>query len=211
MRLKNKFILITAGPTWVSIDRVRVLSNIASGETGIALAEKLARSGAKITLLLGPVGKYEAVNKFRILRFKFFDELKNQLFHELKHRKYDVVIHSAAVSDYRPTRVLPGKAKSNLQHWRIGLVPTAKLIERVKKINRNIFLVGFKFEPDKPKKMLINSARRLIKSADADLVIANTLSRSRYKAYILGKNKDYGLLTSKHTMVDRLSKIISEL
>ena len=54
MSLKNKRILITAGPTWVAIDSVRVISNIATGETGILLAKRLSLQGAKVTLALGP-------------------------------------------------------------------------------------------------------------------------------------------------------------
>ena len=53
-KLKNKKVLITAGPTWVPIDNVRVISNTATGETGILLSEKLKNLGAKVTLLLGP-------------------------------------------------------------------------------------------------------------------------------------------------------------
>jgi len=210
MDLKNKHVLITAGPTWVPIDRVRVLSNIASGETGIVLAEKLAGLGAKVTLILGPVGRYYPKKKFRVLRFKFFDELRNLLFREVKTKKYDVVIHSAAVSDYKPIRDLTGKTKSELKRWKINFIPTPKLIHYIKKFDRNIFLVGFKFDLGKSKAVLINSARELIKRAGLDLVIANTLGNNGYQAYILGKNKDYGAISSKEKMVAKLSRLINE-
>ncbi len=54
MSLNGKRILITAGPTWVPIDNVRVISNIATGTTGVLLAWQTSAQGAKVTLVLGP-------------------------------------------------------------------------------------------------------------------------------------------------------------
>ena len=50
MKLKNKRVLITAGPTWVKIDKVRVISNTASGKTGLLFADAFKRLGSKVTL-----------------------------------------------------------------------------------------------------------------------------------------------------------------
>jgi len=86
MSLKNKRILITAGPTWVSIDKVRVLSNTASGATGILLSQALAAKKSKVTLLLGPVGNFSVGKNIKLLRFKSFDELKKALVGELSLR-----------------------------------------------------------------------------------------------------------------------------
>ncbi|MBU1999188.1 MAG: phosphopantothenoylcysteine decarboxylase, partial [Candidatus Omnitrophica bacterium] len=68
--LKNKKILITAGPTWVPVDDVRVISNSASGETGILLAKRLSGQGAKVTLLLGPIGNYNPDKKIKLVLFR---------------------------------------------------------------------------------------------------------------------------------------------
>ena len=48
-------VLITAGPTWEPIDRVRYLGNRSSGRMGIALADAAYRRGCAVHLLLGPV------------------------------------------------------------------------------------------------------------------------------------------------------------
>ena len=129
MSLKNKSILITAGPTWVPIDAVRVLSNRASGETGFLLAEKLKQAGAKPTLLLGPVGCCRPIKNIRLLRFCFFDELKNLLIRELRTNRYDAVVHAAAVADYRPEKEIISKMSSGIRHWNLRLIPTIKLID----------------------------------------------------------------------------------
>ena len=48
-------ILITAGPTHEPIDPVRYIANRSSGKQGFAIAAALARLGARVTLVAGPV------------------------------------------------------------------------------------------------------------------------------------------------------------
>jgi len=227
MSLKNKRILITAGPTWVSIDSVRVISNIATGETGILLAEKLQKLGAKVTLLLGPVDTC-CLNKkinpalsylshrpsrrkggIKLLRFRFFDELKDKIIQELKYKRYDIVIHSAAVSDYKPSKVYSGKIKSGIKNLRLGLVPTEKIINLIKEIDESIILVGFKFELQARKGMLIKSSKELIRHANLDLGVANTIDKNKYSAYILDNyNHSYGPVFNKKGLVTKLADLI---
>jgi phosphopantothenoylcysteine decarboxylase/phosphopantothenate--cysteine ligase len=83
----NKRILITAGPTWVPIDSVRVISNIATGETGILLAQEAVRRGFGVTLLLGPCDCCCIGQGFKVVRFRFFDELRQRLKEELSSKK----------------------------------------------------------------------------------------------------------------------------
>ncbi len=205
MSLKNKRILITAGPTWVPIDSVRVISNIATGKTGVLLAEKLQRLGARVTLLFNgdsdlfsrnlgkeKIGRCPRIRKIRLIRYSFFNELKDIMMNEVKRGKYDAVIHSAAVADYRPSKVYLGKVKSGVKSWRINLVPTDKIIDRVRIIDRGFFLVGFKFQPDSDRGELIQSARTLIRRAGLNLAVANTIKQGRYKAYLVTKNKIKG-------------------
>jgi len=208
MNLKNRRILITAGPTWVPIDNVRVISNIASGQTGYLLAEKLSGLGANITLLLGP-GKERIFNKkIKVIRFKFFDELKHNLRKELKSKRYDTVIHSAAVSDYKPDVIARGKIKSNKSVWNIKLVPTEKLIDLVKKIDKNVKLTGFKFEVGLTDKQLINKAKDLIKRSDADLIVANTVNSAGYKAFLVDNSSESEAILNKKDLINKLIKKI---
>ncbi len=206
MAIKNKKILITAGPTWVAIDSARVISNIASAETGILLAEKLKRRGAKVTLLLGPAER-RCLNKgIRTLRFRFFDELKNTLLKELKSRRYDAVIHSAAVSDYRPLLAYKQKISSHKKNWRLNLIQTPKLIDAIKKIQKTALLVGFKFIPQVKDKILIEEAKKLLRHAKADLVVANTIKQKSYAAFIVGSDRTQGPLLSKNALAEALSR-----
>ena len=209
MRLKNKRILITAGPTWVPIDTVRVISNVATGQTGILLAEKLRRLGAKVTLLLGPVETCCLNKKIRVIRFRFFSELKNLIIKELKTKKYDIVIHSAAVSDYKPSKVYLGKIKSGIKNLRLSLVPAEKIIDLIKRIDNSIILVGFKFEPQAGKDMLIKRSKELIRHANLDLAVANTIDKNKYCAHILDNyNRSYGPIFNKKNLVAKLANLI---
>ena len=211
MDLKNKRILITAGPTWVPIDSVRVISNIASGETGALLAKKLCRFNAKPTLLLGPGQRSCSNGKIRLKRFRFFDDLKKIISRELSSKNYDILIHTAAVSDYRPKTRLRKKVGSGKKLWRLNLLPTPKLIELAKKIDPGVFLIGFKYEPDTKKLGLLSRAKRLLKLCDAGLVVANTTLRGRYQAYILSRAKIITQASSKKDLADKLIKTLIKI
>lgn len=210
MSLKNKRILITAGPTWVSIDKVRVISNIATGKTGVLLAERLQNLGAEVTLLFGPTEAYGLSKKIRLIRFKFFDELKEIIKKELGQKKYDIVIQTAAVSDYKPIKAYSHKIKSGIKSWQLNLVPTEKIIDLIKKIDHSIFLVGFKFEPEIEKHKLIENTKILIRRSNLDLAVANTINKNRYEAYIINKNKIYGTFQNRKVLTIRLIKVIEE-
>lgn len=203
--LKNKRILITAGPTWVPIDSVRVISNTATGETGIILAEKLCKAGCKVTLLLGPTGNYQN-KKIRILRFRFFEELKSLLKRELYRSRYDIVIHSAAVSDYKPRKSFRRKLASSIKNFKIDLIPTEKIVDLIKKRDNSLFLAGFKFEPDINKEKLLAQARELMKRSTCNLVVANTVKAGRYLAYLVAGDKVEGPLYTKEKLAKQLIK-----
>ncbi len=197
INLKNKKILITAGPTWVAIDKVRVISNIATGETGILLANKFSALGAKVTLLLGPVSAGCLDHRIRLIKFRFFSELKSILKQELASRAYQAVIHSAAVSDYQPQAIRQVKIKSGLKNLCIRLKPTEKLIDLIKKIDNKVFVVGFKFLPRAGKIELIRQARQLINRANLDLVVANTCDQQGYQAYLVDQQGVSGPIKNK--------------
>ena len=208
LKLKNKRILITAGPTWVPIDNVRVISNTATGETGILLSEKLKNLGAKVTLLLGQAESCCLDKKIKLIRFRFFDELKNLIEEELKSKKYDIVIHSAAVSDYKPDKFYSYKIKSGLRGLQLKLVPTQKIIDLLKIISPHSLVVGFKFEPGANKAGFVRNAENLMQRANLDLVVANLVNKNKYLAYIIQDNKFYGPMSSKKGMTDKLINLI---
>ena len=208
--IKKKRILITAGPTWVPIDKVRVISNVASGETGVMFANILAKIGARVTLILGPVGEPRLSSGVRLIRFKTFDDLKRNILKELKTGRYGIIIHSAAVSDYRPQRYFNGKISSSLKGIKINLIPTEKIIDKLKKIDKNLFVVGFKFSPEATAANIKKEAKNMFLRSGVDLVIANTLRNSRYLAYILTASRTLGPFNEKRMMAYKLLEVLSK-
>ncbi|MBP7215837.1 MAG: phosphopantothenoylcysteine decarboxylase [Candidatus Omnitrophica bacterium] len=211
MSLRRKKILITAGPTWVPLDSVRVMSNTASGETGILLAEQLTALGARVTLLMGPVLSGRTIPKrVRKISFCFFNELKERLTKELKSRRYDAVIHAAAVSDFAPAQPLKGKYTSD-KRLTITLIPTTKIIDSIKKINPRLHVIGFKFEPEAKHSFLIAEARALMKRARLDLVVANTTLHRAYQAYLVSAEALIGPFRDKKALVNNLCNVLGKI
>jgi len=212
MDFSGKKVLITAGPTWVAIDKVRIISNIATGQTGIKLAELFNRYKAKVTLLLGAAGNkdYPIDKKIKVIRFKFFDELNEILKVTLSRERFDIVIQTAAVSDYRPEKSYTSKIKSGIKKLTLTLIPTVKIIKQIKRIAPFVFLVGFKFEVSMSKNKLIQSANKLMKQNNLDLAVANTISKQGYQAYILNKQSYNGPFTDKNKLIYSLVREIGE-
>ena len=198
--------MITAGPTWVEIDSVRIISNIATGVTGVLLARQAAAQGARVTLVMGSCGEYNLNKSTRIIRFHFFNELKNILKRELKNNKYDIVIHSAAVSDFKP-RKLRGKINS-AKGYDLELKPLPKIIYDIRRLARYAKLVMFKLEPGVSDKILINRAKEAGIKSGADLIVANRLNP--YRAFIIDKEDNQIKAQSKQGLAKKLIKVLDQ-
>lgn len=195
--LKNKKILVTAGPTIEFIDPIRVLTNQSSGKTGVLLCSELVSAGAKVTLVYGP-GIEKPPKGTKIIKIETSKEMFDAVKKEMKG-KFDIVIMAAAVADYTPESPSRNKLKSTENQIKIILKKTPKIIDQIKKYQKNVFLVGFKAEVGISKKQLIKEARKKLLESSADFIVSNDIGSSRYK-----KNPDY----NEVTIVDS-TKIIS--
>ncbi len=182
--LKGKKVLITAGPTIEYIDPVRVITNQSTGKTGVLLASEFVSAGSKVTLIYGP-GIEIPPKGAKVIRVETSGEMSDALRKEMK-QKFDIVILAAAASDYTPEKSKRTKLDSDLLRISLKLKRVPKMINDVKKIQSNVFLVGFKAEANISKKDLIEKAREKIKQSGCDLVIANDIGTKRYK-----ENPDY--------------------
>lgn len=98
--------LITAGPTREPIDAVRFIGNRSSGRMGAALTRAALEAGDEVTLIVGPVCTPMPGACRRI------DIETAQQLHDAVHQQFpqhDLLIMAAAVADYRPRRIVPGK------------------------------------------------------------------------------------------------------
>ena len=175
-------VLITCGATWTPIDDVRVISNISSGEMGHLIAQAFLDNKAFVTIIEGPVTHTLIDKKIKIIKYRFFDELARVLKQELL-KKYDVIIHAAAISDFKVIGSFKSKISSN-KAVTLKLTATPKLIKDIKRLSPKSFLVGFKLESNLNPKNIFKTVKKLFTSSGCDLVVANTLTRG-YRGFIL--------------------------
>lgn len=177
--LKGKKVLITAGPTIEYIDPVRVITNQSTGKTGVLLASEFVSAGSKVTLIYGP-GTEMPPKGAKVVHVKTSSQMSEALKKEMR-QKWDIVILAAAVSDYTPEKPSKTKLDSDLSRISLKMKKVPKMINDIKKIQKNVFLVGFKAETGISKEQLIKKARAKIVQAGCDLVIANDIGTKRYK------------------------------
>jgi phosphopantothenoylcysteine decarboxylase/phosphopantothenate--cysteine ligase len=177
--LKNKKILMTAGPTVEYIDPLRVITNQSSGKTGVLLASELISAGSKVTLVYGP-GVEKPPKGAKVIKVLTSKEMYETVKKQMK-KKFDVMIMAAAVADYTPENPSKKKIKSTQNKIKISLKRVPKIIDHIKKFQKNIILVGFKAEVNLSKKDLIRVARKKLQESNADIIIANNIGSSRYK------------------------------
>ena len=160
--LKAIPILVTGGPTPVPIDSVRRLTNRFSGRLGAEIAEELYLKGADVQLIHGE-GIYQppAYLPYQIVRT--YDDYLEAVLETLARKNYVFGIFSAAVADYKPEKVLPGKTPSGGALKTINLVPTVKVIEEVKARFPNLQMVTFKYQEQVSHEALMEIALERIK------------------------------------------------
>ncbi|MEG3440363.1 phosphopantothenoylcysteine decarboxylase [Pannus brasiliensis CCIBt3594] len=169
--LKDRSILVTGGPTPVEIDSIRRLTNRFTGRLGASITEELYLSGADAFLLHGR-GSYEPPSYLPHRIVETYDEYLAGVMEELDKKSYLGGIFSAAVADYRPDRVLSGKTPSGGALNRIDLVPTGKVIEKVRERFPALYMMTFKYQEGVSHGELMAIARdRLARGYQA--VIAN--------------------------------------
>lgn len=208
MSLKNKKLLITAGPTWVAIDPVRVITNIASGQTGQIMARLARDKGAKVTLLLGSADKEKSLTGIKVKTFRFFHELKDLIFKEIKSKDYDCIIHNAAVSDFLVRKATKRKIDSGKKSLEIKLSPAPKIINQIRRMAPKSILVMFKLEANVSYPELIRKARLAQSRVGADIVIANMFRQARLKSFIYNHKQ---LLAKADSRLSLAKAVISVL
>ena len=182
--LKNKNVLITAGPTREAIDPVRFISNHSSGKMGYALARQAKLAGANVTLISGPVNldQPKGINTVHIESAQQMFDAVNQ---ELDH--VDIFISAAAVADYRPENIAENKIKKTDSSMQIDMQKNPDIIAQVA-ANKNIYCVGFAAETEN----LIENAKSKLKNKKLDMVIANQVGKDtdgNYQGFHSDRNK----------------------
>ena len=167
--LNSLNLLITAGPTHEKIDPVRYIGNSSSGRMGYSLAKIASQLGANVKLLLGPTNLSMDLSNIECIRVQDSDEMYNQT---IKHfKESDIVIFSAAISDFKPKKINSSKIKKESGLDSIELQPTHDILKELGKIKTSQFLVGFALETDN----VIENAKSKLKSKNLDAIVVNKI------------------------------------
>jgi len=211
--IRGKKVLISLGGTFEPIDSVRGITNKSSGKMGLALAKQAYILGADVTLIVANVS-VEISPLFEVIPVETSKEMADAIF-EVVH-DFDIFISTAAVSDFEVVKPKNKKIDSE-SSLSINLKPTIKIIRQIKKINPDIFLVGFKAEFNITRDEIIYCARKQIDNAGTDIVVANDVSN---KDCNFGSDKNEVLiidddvlsvpLASKDEIAKTIMNVISE-
>ena len=193
--LKKKKILITAGPTHEPVDPVRFIGNRSSGKMGFALANAAALRGAEVTLVSGPVSLGTPKNVKRI-----DVETAEQMFNAvMSHaKKQDIIIMSAAVSDYSPA--IPAKEKIKKQNatMTIDIRSTPDILKMLgEKKSKKQILVGFALETENE----LSNAQSKLQKKNLDLIVLNS---TKDKGAAFGTDTNIVTLIDKKGTVNKL-------
>ena len=166
--LKDKKILITAGPTYEKIDPVRFIGNYSSGKMGFALAEECSRRGAKVVLVAGPVSLTcsESIQRVDVESCKEMYEAAVGEFPNC-----DAAILCAAVADFRPETIAEQKIKRVGDELLLKLKPTLDIAATIGSMKgEGQRIVAFALETNEEE----SNAQRKLEKKNADFIVLNS-------------------------------------
>ena len=214
--LINIPILITGGPTPVPIDNVRHITNKFRGTLSIKIAEELYLRGASVSLILGTGGDTPPPY-LPYISVKSYQEYRDRVLQHLAETNPGCGIFSAAVADYQPDRIFPGKLPSGGELRSITLVPTAKVIQQVRQQFPKLYMVTFKYQENVSHEELIAIARHRCQQG-YNAVVANrgeeTGEHGEQIAYWVSPDKSEIKAIGKpgiaRTIADRLEETLTQ-
>jgi phosphopantothenoylcysteine decarboxylase/phosphopantothenate--cysteine ligase len=166
-------VVVSAGGTREPLDPVRFLGNRSSGKQGIAIAEAARQRGADVTLIAANLEVAEP-DGCDIRRVSTALELRDAVVDAA--RGADVVVMAAAVADYRPASVSPGKIKKDQSDAGLTLELVRNpdiLAELGHAPHDGTVLIGFAAETEADDERLLELGRGKLAAKGADLLVVN--------------------------------------
>ena len=195
--LKNKKVLVTAGPTKEFIDPFRCLTNPSTGRMGIAIANECAKRGAEV-ILVSSINDDSISNKVKKVKIistnDMFEAVKNNF------KDCDFIIKAAAVSDYTPVQIFDKKVKKQDGNLSIEFKRTQDILKYVgdnKTDNQKV--IGFAAETNN----LIEYAKEKITKKNLDYIVANDISK---KDIGFGSEDNEVYIINKHGNIKKIDK-----
>jgi phosphopantothenoylcysteine decarboxylase/phosphopantothenate--cysteine ligase len=211
-QLKNVPILVTGGPTPVPIDNVRRLTSRFTGKLAAIITEELYLRGAAVDLIQGQ----DACQPPNYLPWKIaktYDEYLYLVMETLRKKKYKFAIFSAAVADYKPEYILPGKIPSG-GLLELKLVPTLKVIDEVRENFPDLSMITFKYQEQVSHEELMTIASQRLKRGYL-AVVANRGEESEAQgeqvAYLVTANQPPEKMIGKPGIAGAIADYLASL
>ncbi|MDU7067795.1 MAG: bifunctional phosphopantothenoylcysteine decarboxylase/phosphopantothenate--cysteine ligase CoaBC [Clostridium perfringens] len=169
--LLGKKVVVTAGPTMVPIDPVRILTNRSSGKMGYSIAEEARDRGAEVVLISGPTSLRKP-NGIKVIDIKTNEDMFNAIKNEFKDA--DIVIKSAAVADYKAKNYSDEKIKKTGDDLNLIFERDRDILKTLGDMKKNQILVGFAAESSNLKE----NAKGKLERKNLDYIVANDISKS---------------------------------
>ncbi|HAT4365752.1 TPA: bifunctional phosphopantothenoylcysteine decarboxylase/phosphopantothenate--cysteine ligase CoaBC [Clostridium perfringens] len=169
--LLGKKVVVTAGPTIVPIDPVRILTNRSSGKMGYSIAEEARDRGAEVVLISGPTSLRKP-NGIKVIDIKTNEDMFNAIKNEFKDA--DIVIKSAAVADYKAKNYSNEKIKKTGDDLNLIFERDRDILKTLGDMKENQILVGFAAESSNLKE----NAKGKLDRKNLDYIVANDISKS---------------------------------
>ncbi|MGD1998397.1 MAG: bifunctional phosphopantothenoylcysteine decarboxylase/phosphopantothenate--cysteine ligase CoaBC [Flavobacteriaceae bacterium] len=166
----GKKVLITAGPTYESIDPVRFIGNQSSGKMGYAVANQAAEWGAEVVLVSGPTDNLTLHPEIRLVPVTTADQMHKECLSYYKDS--DVVVMAAAVADFKPKNPKKSKIKKRVSLDTLSLEPTVDILKDLGAKKNKQFLVGFALETEEG----LDHARQKMTRKNLDAIVLNSLA-----------------------------------
>jgi phosphopantothenoylcysteine decarboxylase/phosphopantothenate--cysteine ligase len=167
---EGKTVLVTAGPTREALDPVRFISNRSSGKMGYAIAESASKRGADVILISGPT-TLNPPNNVKLVNVESAIQMRDEVMSYAAQSQ--IIIMSAAVSDYRPRDFSNQKIKKDKDVITLVLEENPDILAELGRNKKGQILVGFSMETEN----LLENSRKKLEKKNADLIVANDLSK----------------------------------
>jgi len=169
-------VLITAGRTEEAIDPVRYISNRSSGKTAVAIAATFLANGFDVSVVAGPM-EAEFPGAVHVTKIRSACDMHKAVLEQMKNA--EVLVHCAAVADYRPKVAATEKIKDSRSQLVLELEPNPNILrDSVAQKRLGQVIIGFALETDHFKE---HAAEKLKKSgADALLLNAPVAANSGF-------------------------------
>ncbi len=167
--LANRKILVTAGPTHEPVDPVRYISNPSSGKMGFAIARAASARGAVVTLVTGPAALADPPG-IEVVRVKTALEMAAAVLDRFDDT--DILIKSAAVSDFRPEKCHDHKVKKDAAALAIELARNPDILKEAGQRKKQQMLIGFAAETAD---LEVYAAAKL-KEKNLDMLVGNLVT-----------------------------------